>query len=472
MHTEDSLLTPAGKSVHVRRLPFLYLQRGWWALKNYPAQAIGTLLDESQGWRREELENFRDEKLRKLIIHCYQNVPYYRHTMDKERLRPTDIRAAGDLSKLPVLTKDTLRKHWKALRAQNIPEKHVSIVSTGGTTGEPIRVCKDRECQAWENMCAARGWSWGGLQATEPRIRLLGGSLGIAKPGIKAGFRTALRGDLVLPAFELRQSTATTYFDKIRKSKCRFLVGYASAIYRLAVLAKDMGEELGFAAVFPTAELMLPDWEKVIRQVFKCAVLPFYGCGEVNSLGFYVAKSNAYLIPEEHALIEVMRGDSSTGLSGDGPFLITNLDNYAMPIVRYANGDAGKIIPAIESSPFSMIERLDGRFNSFLMTDSGDLIPGTIGTHIFRLCTSVKKYQIIQAEPLRVVIRVSPKDGFCKDEEDLVLRLFAEHLGRRMKINIEKVDNIPSPPSGKSVFVINRCLETPSFVHSVFSETR
>ena len=110
--------------------------------------------------------------------------------------------------------------------------------------------------------------------------------------------------------------------------------------------------------------------------------------------------------------------------------------------------------------PFSRIERLDGRYNSLLMTDTGDLISGVIGTHVFRHTSSVQSYRIIQEEPLRITIKMVPKDGeVSEDDERLVLGLFTKHLGSKMKINVEKVPSLPVPPSGKSVFVINHCLQ-------------
>jgi phenylacetate-CoA ligase len=144
---------------------------------------------------------------------------------------------------------------------------------------------------------------------------------------------------------------------------------------------------------------------------------------------------------------------------GEGRFILTDLDNYAMPIIRYANGDAGKVAPPFDHCPFGRIERLDGRYNSLLMTDTGDLISGVIGTHVFRSTTTVERYQIIQEEPLRVHIRIVPKYKLSEHDEALVRHLFSRYLGTRMTITLEITHDLPVPPSGKSVFVINRCLE-------------
>ncbi len=433
----------------------------WW-LNGFPADTYARHLAQTEHWSKEEMQVYRDGKLRSLIAHCYENVGYYRDVMNREKIKPQDIQSAADLVKLPLLTKETIRTRQNELMASNIKQMAVSWSRTGGTTGEPMRTCRNVECGAWTSMCYERGLRWGGLGLDDPRIRLVGGSLGITKKSLIEQLGPKVRGDVFLPAFELRADTAPIFLDKIRRSKCRFLIGYASAIYRLASLAKDMGQTIRFDAVFPTAELLLPEWEDTIRKVFACHVLPYYGSGEVGSLGYSRPDSSGYFIPEEHAIIEVLQKDGSMQLSGDGGFIITDLDNYAMPIIRYVNGDAGKVSESCDrSSPFSRIERLDGRYNSLLLTDTGDLISGVIGTHVFRNIPSVRSYQIIQEAPLHVVINVVPEASYGLKDENLIVDLFAKHLGRKTRIVIQRVSHIEIPPSGKSVFVINRCLSSP-----------
>ncbi len=431
----------------------------WWVV-NYPADACARFLNASEHWSRGQIEDYRNDKLSKLIAHCYENVPYYRTIMDEGNVRPQEIRRAEDLGRLPVLTKDIIRTYSKELLAKNLAQMDVHWSKTGGTTGEPMRICKNTECKAWEAMCQERGFKWGGKDVEDPAIRLTGGSLGIDKASFASRAGNMFRGDLFLSAFELHAENALSYFEKIRRARCRFIIGYASALYRLAVLAKETDQKIQFAAAFPTAELMLPEWEETIRASFKCRTLPYYGGGEVDSTGYSTPQSNGYLIPEEHALIEVMERDGKSQLYGDGRFLVTDLDNYAMPMIRYANGDAGRISVADGDFPYSRIERLDGRYNSLLITDTGDLISGVIGTHVFRLTSSVKSYRVIQEEPLSVTIKMVPRvDEVSEDDERLVLDLFSKYLGKRMRIHIEKVPSLPVPPSGKSVFVVNHCLQ-------------
>ena len=379
--------------------------------------------------------------------------------MDFKNIVPADIKTVHDLAKLPVLTKNDVRKHQHDLLADNVASMKVSWAKTGGTTGEPMKIARNVDCVAMSAACMSRGLAWGGLTPELPRVRLFGGSLGLDRESFTKRVGTYLRRELFLAAFELRTDTIRMYVEKIRQSKSRFMIGYASAIFRFAKLAKEANEKIEFDAVFPTAELLLPEWKKTIRDVLKCEVLPYYGSGEVHSLGFCKPGSSCYFIPEEHSFIEILGPDGLGQEYGEGRFAVTDLDNYAMPIVRYVNGDAGKGCPAFGNYPFSRIERLDGRYNSLLMTDTGELISGVIGTHVFRHTTTVERYQIIQEEPLRVRIIIVPKGQFSDNDRALILSLFSQYLGNKVKISVETNQDIPVPPSGKSVFVINRCLE-------------
>lgn len=441
---------------------FHLAQAGRWFITGYPGRRYQDLLDRSQHWSRDELTAWRDHKLHALVTHCYNNVPFYRNVMKARKLQPSDIKGLYDLQKLPILTKHTLRQHYNDFLATNLTHKTLTWAKTGGTTGEPIRIARNQDCVAMAAACYSRGLAWGGLRPWESRVKLFGGSLGVEPDRPLRQIGAFLRGEVFLSAFALRRATAQQYFDKIRASRSRFLIGYASAIFRLAAFAKDMDQNIRFAAVFPTAELLLKEWEETINLAFGCKVLPYYGCGEVHSLGFSHPAISGYLIPEEHALIEVADKAGTSTPYGEGQFLITDLDNYAMPILRYLNGDAGKIVPPSSAYPFSRIERLDGRYNSLLLTDTGDLISGVIGTHIFRSTVSVAKYQIIQVEPLLLVIKIVPRESLAESDRTLITSRFSEYLGKAMKIKIEVVPDLASSASGKSVFVINHCLPSPT----------
>lgn len=422
-------------------------------------------LRESERWPVDQLDRFRAEKLQRLVNHAYDQVPAYRALMGERGVRPADIRGLADIQRLPVMTKDRLRADPVGYRARDIPDHKVTIGRTGGTTGSPMRIPRDWQTGDWGSACYMRGLAWGGLTLRDKRVRLFGGSLGVEKTRPLDGVRHWLAGEVFLPAFELSPDTVDAYVDRIRRSGARYLIGYASACSLLASLVEQHGLSLTFDAVFPTAELLLAEWGDTIARVFQGKVLPYYGCGELNSLGYACPESSigttVYHTCDEHAIIEIESTSGETGLEGEGAFLITDLDNFATPILRYRNGDAGHIAPAGCACGRSLgrILRLDGRINDVLVTTTGSRFSGVIATHAFRHVENVETYQIVQRSPGQVLVRIVRGRGYDPAiEEPKVKRIFGEHLGVGFRVDIAYVSDIERTPAGKARFVVNEYL--------------
>jgi phenylacetate-coenzyme A ligase PaaK-like adenylate-forming protein len=441
--------------------------RGWmyeqlWRIKSNsmrPSVAeVLDFLDRSQYWTQPQMQELRDRKLRELVVHAYEQIPFYRRLLDERSVMPRSIEGVRDLPKLPVLTKEMFHAHWPELRARDVPDSQVSVVLTGGTTGIPMRIARDNVSSAWSTACYVRGCAWAGLTLRHRLVQLFGGSLGIQPVRRFDRLRSWFRGDVFVPAFELAPHNVGDYIARIRRSGARFLIGYTSACYSLAMLVEVAGEPLSLSAVLPTAELCPQDWVDTIARVFSAKVLPYYGCGEVNSLGYSCPDGGVYHTCDEHAVIEVENDAGQVALEGEGAFLITDLDNNAMPLIRYRNGDAGQLAaPGCRCGrTLGRILRLDGRVNDMLVTTMGTKFSGAIAPHSFRLIDHVESYQVVQRAPGQATIRIVRGPGYdAAVEEPKVYSIFRKHLGDGSQVAIEYVTSIAKTPAGKARFVIN-----------------
>jgi phenylacetate-CoA ligase len=424
---------------------------------------IRDLVESSQYWAPPAMQELRDRKLRELVTHAYDQIPFYRRLLDERGVKPESIKGLHDLPKLPVMTKDMFRAHASELRARDVPDGQVSIVPTGGTTGIPMRIPRDRTSSAWSTACHLRGMAWSGLTLRTPRVQLFGGSLGIQGRRRFDRLRRWLSAELFLPAFELGPHNIEAYIAEIRRTGARFLIGYTSACYSLATLTNAAGVRLSFTAVLPTAELCPEPWMETMRQVFSAKVLPYYGCGEVNALGYTCPVGDWYHTCDEHAVIEVENDVGEATLEGSGAFLITDLDNRAVPIIRYRNGDAGQLgAPGCACGrTLGRILRLDGRVNDMLVTTTGSTFSGAIAAHSFRLINHVESYQVVQRTPGQATIRIVRSGGYDPAvEEPKIYSIFGSHLGEGSHVSIEYVSAIAKTPAGKARFVLNEYLNT------------
>jgi phenylacetate-CoA ligase len=418
-------------------------------------------LVESERWPPERLRELRDTKLRTLVAHAYAHIPYYRVMMDQARVTPADVRGLDDLGRLPVMTKDILKTRGAELRAADIPADALEIGSTGGTTGAPMKYARDKANTVWQRACYWRGFSWGGLTLGTSYVQLFGGSLGQGGARKYNRLKNWFSGKVFLPAFELSEHNVSDYVRVATGANARFLVGYASACHHLAVLAERRGLTLPMTAVFPTAEVLLPQWADDMRRIMGAAVLPYYGCGEVSSLGFSCPEStpHVYHTTEEHSVIEVERPDGTAALEGEGAFLITDLDNLAMPFIRYRNGDAGALAgPGCACGrTLGRITRVDGRVGDVLVTMAGQEISGLIGAHAMRLVNGVEAFQIVQSIPGQAVLRIQRGAGFDQaGVEPRLKSIFEKHLGDGSRVSFEYVAAIEKTAAGKARYIVRQ----------------
>jgi len=420
------------------------------------------LLAQSERWPRARIDQMRDDKLCQVVAHAYEKIPAYRKAMQDGKVTPSDIRGVADIGKLPVMTKAFVREQGDALHATDIPADQLEKGSTGGTTGVPMKVVRDRAGTTWQRACYWRGFSWGGLTLDKPWVQLFGGSMGYGGRRFNQ-LKNWFAGKVFLSAFELGPHNVAAYVEAIQRANAQFLVGYASACYQLATFVEKQGMSLSLRAVFPTAELLPAHWAETIARVFGAQVLPYYGCGEVQSLGYSCpeAGDGTFHTCDEHAVIEVERADGSVGLDGEGAFLITDLDNRAMPLIRYKNGDAGLLAaPGCRCGrSLGRILRLDGRVNDVLITTAGAPISGALCAHAFRLIGGVEAYQVVQRRPGQAIVRIVRGPSFDAAVEEPKLRdIFSKYLGRDAAIVFEYVTEVTKTPAGKARFVINEFL--------------
>ena len=107
-------------------------------ITNYKYQSSTyKFLKESQWWSGEKLREYQINELSKLLIHSYNNVPYYKKFFDKLNLKPGDIELIEDLQKLPFLTRDIVSRNKEELIARNYPRNRLEYKTASGKRENP-----------------------------------------------------------------------------------------------------------------------------------------------------------------------------------------------------------------------------------------------------------------------------------------------------------------------------------------------
>ena len=196
------------------------------------AQKYLKQLNESEFASLDKLESIQNYKLQKLIKEVYENVPYYRKIMDQKGLTPLDIKTKEDLKVFPILTKQKIRENFDDLLNVKYTKKKLNIITTGGTTGTPMKFYFSKHEDAVRNAHWDRWKKFAGVKQFD-RFMYIGTDLEAANNPNYCGTFT-LTGYYLMASFGLDDELMMKYWENIKKFKPLYLRGFAFACYILA----------------------------------------------------------------------------------------------------------------------------------------------------------------------------------------------------------------------------------------------
>jgi phenylacetate-CoA ligase len=204
-----------------------------------------------------------------------------------------------------------------------------------------------------------------------------------------------------------------------------------------------------------------------------CKVYDYYGCGECNSLGFQCQEGSTYHISEEHVVLEVESEAGQRDFVGSGQLLITDLDNYAMPLLRYRNGDYLTIgngsCPCGRS--LRLISKLQGRTSGFLLSATGQLVSGGICDFIMANVHSIAEFQVRQDALDHICVLLVSHQHLAAGDFTYIRNTFRYYLGETVDVEMTLVDSIPRTGAQKLRTAVNEILENTKSHETTLGDT-
>ena len=413
------------------------------------------LLERGDNADKNGIEILKNEAFLKLVKQVYENSHYYKDILLAHGYTLHDFKDISDIKKFPLLTKDNIKSFREKILSVNIPHSDCITRNSGGTTGEPIKIEIDLQARINDLYFYYRGLNWMGYSPGQPMVKFFGGSLGgNNSPTLKNKIKKWVSNELFMPAFSLQKDNAVQYLDTIKAKGKTHIQGYVSSIYTLATYAKELNYKgLQIKGAFTTAEQLPIEQAAFISEVFDCEVKGFFGCAEVNCVGFQTKMGGAYVVPDEIVHIETIK-NPDTGM--DNSFLLTSLYNYRTPLIRYLNGDTGILK---QGKKYTEIEELSGRSADMFVKNDGSFISSILATQTMQitgLTEKIKKYQLIQEKPNEIAFRYEPfSNDLNNDERTHLINVFQKRLGTEFNINLIKTSDFIKSGSGKHRLMIN-----------------
>lgn len=407
-------------------------------------------LEETKRFSATEVRALQEESLHQMVAYCANQIPYYQKLFAEYGLRPSDITTIQDLTKLPILNKQTILEQNYNFRPKDA-QKPFMIQHTSGSTGTPLALQIDERTYKLAMALLVDHEESHGVPFGSKRATFAGRML---KPAddMKPPFSRFNRSEnqRLFSSYHINENTFPHYKKELDKFQPEELIGYPSAIYDLAAHYLKSDSKPGFQpkAVITNSETLLLWQREKIESVFGCPVYDYYGTAEYV---IFAGQDNAGIY-RPNPIIGITEVEIGSDSNDTGRLLATSLTNKQMPLIRYNLGDTATLENASgETIGTPGLKSINGRVDDYIETSDGRLI-GRID-HIFKGVDGIREAQIVQNQPGSATIRLV-KDSTVDFNDSALISNCKQRLGDDFRVVVEHVSEIPRGRNGKFRSVI------------------
>lgn len=404
---------------------------------------------------REQLLEIQRNKLFQLLEEVHQFSPYYKAKIDqaggvKKLISKKEVTSV--LKELPVLDKDTLRKHMNEIMNRNPLRAKYYMINTSGTTGTPMSIAWDKESLQSTFAQWKRYYKWIGLPDKFKSIRFSGRI--IVKPETQTGpfwVHNRSSNQLLMSTYHLRPENIAAYIDKINRYKPDLIDGYPSAIYIIAKYMNDNQITLHFSpkAVSTTAETLHEYQREEIERAFQCKVFNQYASSE-GAPWIVECPCGYFHLWIDTGVFEFADIEDVDHETQSADLIITSFRSLKTPLIRYRIGDKVLLYKKEKKcscgSNFPIIKGIIGRDEDILFTKEKGFV-GRMDT-AYKGLNGIFRSKIVQVSENRINVLIVPTKEYSLDIEQQLKKNLIDRLGD-ISIDIQLVDDIPLGNNGK-----------------------
>ena len=195
------------------------------------------MLEKTQWMKKDELKELQLRKVKALLRHAYENVPYY-HALFKEKgFRPDHFGGLDDLHKIPVMQRSVLGSKRNELIPGNVKESELVSCKTSGTTSTPLLFYHSKMEIPWSLASEDRGFAWAGYRTGAKLIylRLFSPNDLLASAGQR--LQRLVKRWKLLGGYGLSEQAMEKFCGKQRNFRPDFAWGYGSSQHICIFLA-------------------------------------------------------------------------------------------------------------------------------------------------------------------------------------------------------------------------------------------
>ena len=394
-----------------------------------------------------ELSVIQSEKLNKLLKYSIENIDFYKgHKIsDNENY---------DIKSFPIVDKIIIRDYKKQLINNKISFSSLIKHCSSGSSGIQSEIYCTKNEQSAARATQLLWWEWAGYKIGQPVLQT---GMAVKRTFFKSTkdffFRTKY-----LNAYNHSEKDLNKVLQWAR-NKNAFLGGYASSLYVLSLFSKK-SIKVQFTGAVSWGDKLFTHYKNSINNIFDINVKETYGTGELVMLAAQYDLDYMYIM-SNNVFLEILDDDGNEVQDGEmGNVVVTNLNAYAMPLIRYKIGDLAiklpkNLYPEERKFGFPILQKVIGRDTDIIKTKSGKKLTVHSFTGIFEYYNEIIQFCIIQNNLDSILINMIISDDFNDDILNSIKTKLETLSNHELKLKFQMVDYIASTPSGKPQIVIS-----------------
>ena len=365
---------------------------------------------------RDELDELTWKKQKRLLEHAFHNVPFYKKFYTSMGLHPQDIKNREDFMNVPFLTKKMIRENLEELKVHGMDKRQLRESVTSGSTAEPLRVYHDASNKEMLSAARARLLRWWGLRASARTIsvwRVNDTSKTIVEEDNKGRLRRIFSlSPTIFNALNMSQDSMEEYVRYLNDTQPDILQGYVGALDTLAAYIERNPSMLTakLKAVWSTAAPLGVHEERRLERVFGAPVYDQYGSCEIYYLAAECrAKEGLHVFADIRHIACIDTQGKSTSPDVVGEIVVTDLHNYAAPLIQYRIGDQGsyKAKSCSCGNVLPLMNKISGRVTDMILLPDRSKVAGHgFSSRFAAYVDEVAKFQVHQKAKDLVYIKM------------------------------------------------------------------
>lgn len=405
-----------------------------------------------------EMRKLQKKEFINIARYASEHVPFYKEML-KEGIEWDKYETLESLLNMfPVLKKKTVKENAEEFISDEYIGSNILTINTSGTTGSPLIVYTNKISLQKNYAYFTRFLHWTGCDLKQKSITFAGRTIVPPQQTTPPYWRrNIIMNNTLFSSYHLSEENIPCYIEKMEEVSPVFIDSYPSAISLIAeyILKNNINHRINPKAIVTSSETLFEHQRDIIEQAFNCKVYDQYGSAEMSAF-ISQCEYGFYHVNDDYCILEVLDDNDHPVENGEpGRLICTGFINKVMPLIRYDIGDT--VCLSDETCPcgrnMTIVKSILGRTDDMIRTPDGHAV-GRLDP-VFKGVSGIRETQIAQVAPDICELRLVKDVDFTEDTVDKICNQLRMRLGKKMKIEVKFMDEIPRTRNGKFLSVLS-----------------